>query len=492
MTPLVTPRTQRALLAPALSLGRLALLAAVMTSAARAQTTVLFEDFEDGAVEYVTSTPEFTDGGSDFFTRTDGSDVDPSYAVTGAGGAFYFAAQDIDGDGGSATQSLTFSGIDISGLADLSFSARFAEDDAANGDEDWDASDYVRVVAQIDGGAAVRVFAIEDQGETNTAPRVDTDLDGVGDGAELTPAFAAFSAAIPGTGSTLDLTITIRLDAGDEDVALDDVAVTGVAAVAPLACTRAAPLSFDVDGSGGPVAPDDFDPTDDGDALGEFAGVRHEGAGGAAVDLSACSFVALDASAGQVTYAAPASGAVAAGGAYVFANEGGDQVLPAQTLPDGPGAFALVERTAAVGDDVAAVLGRVVAAVVYDRDRAVSASVAGGATEAERQAFEQALAAVFDQATPAEADGGLDLAVAAWPNPTRGAATVAFGLAAGGAARVAVYDALGREVAVAADGPFGSGRHVVGLPARALPAGVYVVRVTTEGGVRTARLTVVR
>ena len=67
---------------------------------------------------------------------------------------------------------------------------------------------------------------------------------------------------------------------------------------------------------------------------------------------------------------------------------------------------------------------------------------------------------------------------------------MAFGLAEGGAAQVAVYDVLGREVATAANRVFGPGRHEVALPQ--LAAGAYVVRVASEAGVQTVRLTVAR
>ena len=138
--------------------------------------------------------------------------------------------------------------------------------------------------------------------------------------------------------------------------------------------------------------------------------------------------------------------------------------------------------------------GRVVAAVVYDRQGDVFGSMRGGlsgpAAQAQQAAFAQVLASVFGRATPTEGGAETDLTLATWPNPTRGAATVAFGLAEGGAARISVYDALGREVAVVADRAFGAGRHAVAVPA--LAAGVYVVRVASEGSVRTARLTVAR
>ena len=63
--------------------------------------------------------------------------------------------------------------------------------------------------------------------------------------------------------------------------------------------------------------------------------------------------------------------------------------------------------------------------------------------------------------------------------------------------RVVVYDVLGREVAVLADSPVEAGRHEVVFEAGSLPAGVYLVRMTTDGAsgggfAQTRRITLVR
>ena len=68
-----------------------------------------------------------------------------------------------------------------------------------------------------------------------------------------------------------------------------------------------------------------------------------------------------------------------------------------------------------------------------------------------------------------------------WPNPSAGRATVAFDLVAPATARVALYDVLGREVAVAADGPRGAGEHRVALDVSALPTGLYLARLSLDG-----------
>ena len=257
------------------------------------------------------------------------------------------------------------------------------------------------------------------------------------------------------------------------------VADAAVAAVAAPVCSPSSPLAFD-----------DFDADGDDATFGEFASVK---SGGGPVLLAGCSFVVFDPFTELVTFALAASGSVGSDGTRVFATMNGDQEIPEGTLPDGPGAFALIDGSAEVGQSVGDVLAEaaVVAAVVYLDDDNVFGQVGGGASAAANaQALLQALSQLY--ATDGEDGPEVDLSVVAVPNPVSGSGTVSFGLAAGGPVTVALYDALGRQVAVLADGAYGPGRHDVAVPAATLPAGVYVVRVLAEGEARAARLTVVR
>jgi hypothetical protein len=61
-----------------------------------------------------------------------------------------------------------------------------------------------------------------------------------------------------------------------------------------------------------------------------------------------------------------------------------------------------------------------------------------------------------------------------------------------GRIRLAVLDALGREVAVLLDAERPAGAHAAPLDASRLAPGVYVVRLDSPGGVLTRRLTVAR
>ena len=187
-------------------------------------------NFEAGqGVGYTTSESEFTDGGNDYFTITAPSGVGGTYS--GHEGGNFFAAQDIDdGNRIAPEQSLFITGIDITNFTNLTVDLLVAEDEATNAAEDWDFDDFFNVYASIDGGSQELIFSVraDTLGGFNFAPRVDTDLDGVGDGTEITDTFANFSNAISGTGSSLDLEFRFRFNAGDEDIAIDNIIVQGV------------------------------------------------------------------------------------------------------------------------------------------------------------------------------------------------------------------------------------------------------------------------
>ena len=97
-------------------------------------------------------------------------------------------------------------------------------------------------------------------------------------------------------------------------------------------------------------------------------------------------------------------------------------------------------------------------------------------------------------AAVADARGRADVGLSApVPNPTAGTSRVRYTLAEAGAARLAVYDALGRRVAVLASGDHAAGPHAAPLDGARLAPGVYVVRLTADDGTAEAvRLTVVR
>ncbi len=78
------------------------------------------------------------------------------------------------------------------------------------------------------------------------------------------------------------------------------------------------------------------------------------------------------------------------------------------------------------------------------------------------------------------------------PNPARESASIHYNPGPNNSMRLAVYDVLGREVAVLVDGPQPAGPGASRLDASKLAAGVYVVVLTTPAGQAMRALTVAR
>jgi hypothetical protein len=79
-----------------------------------------------------------------------------------------------------------------------------------------------------------------------------------------------------------------------------------------------------------------------------------------------------------------------------------------------------------------------------------------------------------------------------YPNPFNPSTAIRFELAAAGEVRLAVYNALGEEVAVLADGPAPAGTHTVLFDGGSYPGGVYFCRLFSPGGVSTIRMLLVK
>ena len=83
------------------------------------------------------------------------------------------------------------------------------------------------------------------------------------------------------------------------------------------------------------------------------------------------------------------------------------------------------------------------------------------------------------------------------PNPFNPSTAIGFSLAHPADVRLAVYDALGREVAVLAEGSYPAGDHTVRWDGRdhrgvKVSSGVYLYRLTAGGKAEIRRMTLVR
>lgn len=209
-------------------------LALTLAAAPLVAQRVLFAEAFDSDANYTASTPEQSDGDRDFFGRIPPLVIAPqAYQVNGLSGA-YFAAQDIDalddvnGQSLAPLQFITFDPVDVTGVPDVEVSMKLAED-KIGATERWDATDYFHASYSVDGGATFTdLLNVEAEIATgsNAVPRVDTDFDGVGDGVAITEDAQTFTRRLDGlTAASLTLRLEFRFNAGEEDIAVDDVIV---------------------------------------------------------------------------------------------------------------------------------------------------------------------------------------------------------------------------------------------------------------------------
>ncbi|MBN2778929.1 MAG: hypothetical protein JXR36_14925, partial [Bacteroidales bacterium] len=204
----------------------LSLLFLLFTQVGWGQTQIYVVDFESAA-GYSTTPAEFSDGGTDYFTSTFNNTIGSAVSVSNIQGTYFFGAQDIDADQPTEPCIINIDDVNISGYTNLEIRVYLAEDDDGS-NQDWDAADYVHFDYDIDNtGSFSDLLWIESSGATNTAPFIDTDYDGTGDGTEITSTFVQFTQNISGTGSLLDIRITIQLESGDEDIAIDHIEIYG-------------------------------------------------------------------------------------------------------------------------------------------------------------------------------------------------------------------------------------------------------------------------
>ena len=102
-------------------------------------------------------------GVSDYYGRVNAASGLPSYGDYGnkQGSGFYGLENQDSAGVPLTTVTMSVFGLNIDTLTDLQVSLFVAEDDAADGFEDWDVASSVRLEAQIDGGGFANIFAIK-------------------------------------------------------------------------------------------------------------------------------------------------------------------------------------------------------------------------------------------------------------------------------------------------------------------------------------------
>lgn len=228
----------------------------LLTIGLQAQSTFYSESFEDTLgwkLNY-----QFDDGNEDYALRDSVSKINsrskgPDFQIIGADSNFVLAFEDINsGDPGSAPSNgeivLTLDSIPINGYDSLELIIAAAANPTSNrydNAKNWFGSngngDTVSVWGKIDGGNYVKLMyfcaADSNAGKTstsNTGPLYfDKNQNYIGGEAgetALNDTLSDFKAKISGKGMYLSIKVELRVEAGDEEVILDNFRITGVSA----------------------------------------------------------------------------------------------------------------------------------------------------------------------------------------------------------------------------------------------------------------------
>jgi hypothetical protein len=196
---------------------------------------ILNETFDDDS-KFNKSESFFTDGGSDYFgilDPVDGNsndfDSNPNdntptglSSFTGNVGN-YLRGEDLDGEGGSKTQILTWTGLNINGFTNLNFSVKLG---ASNGfDNNSSGQDEITLAVNIDGGGYTDISKFVVASGSSQFPTDGTTTLGL--------AMQNISGNILESGAIMDVRLTLRADSGGEEFAVDDLQINGTASTTP-------------------------------------------------------------------------------------------------------------------------------------------------------------------------------------------------------------------------------------------------------------------
>jgi hypothetical protein len=190
---------------------------------------LLNESFEtDGQGLRYTASPPFNNGVDDYWDRGEPHDFDTLTNYVGWDGAFFWAVEDTDSSegNGSLVQTIEFAPINISGHENLEFSGLFAStaNSALGPGFPFGGDQHIKVLYSVDGGLFQEGLCFVPNGDDHLA--LDENCDGVAEGPELTATFGTWPFKIP-NGSTLDLRIEVQAELTSQELAFDNLMVTG-------------------------------------------------------------------------------------------------------------------------------------------------------------------------------------------------------------------------------------------------------------------------
>ena len=158
---------------------------------------------------------------SDRFVRADniadGSCIGCNTTWSNASGTWVWGGEDLDGTApcSNQIQTITWSGIDITGRTTLEFIGLFG---IRNGTS-WEADDELKIEYRIDGGALESGFCFSPE---FFVLGLDADCDETVDGSLLSTTLTEHTFSITGTGTSIELIFTANVNGGGEEFVVDN------------------------------------------------------------------------------------------------------------------------------------------------------------------------------------------------------------------------------------------------------------------------------
>lgn len=179
------------------------------------QSVILVDDFDTPSPKY-TSSGDYFDSSTQYFGTTNDTDAD---VELGYSNIPFFGARQLK----NGNETISYNGNDITGLSNVSFVIGIAEDKGEGNSEDWDSGDAVHIEYRLDAGSWTNLFSIVANGATDTAPQIDTNNDGIGDGALITSDIGEFDFELTDlSATTLDIRfIFLGLTEAEEDIVFE-------------------------------------------------------------------------------------------------------------------------------------------------------------------------------------------------------------------------------------------------------------------------------
>jgi len=181
---------------------------------------------------YTFSDPGYSDGSGDYFLRSQNGDVDGTptgmHTYTGLDGEWFIVGEDVDSEG-VAEFTVTLDEIDATGYSDVTVSILVG----SGGQFKFDTGDYLILEYDNNNSGAYTVlgafygYDFANGDGTNGNLYEDTDLDGsADDGTPLGTDMATFTYDVSDAGQ-LDIRVRVKMNSGDEEVAFDNIVVSG-------------------------------------------------------------------------------------------------------------------------------------------------------------------------------------------------------------------------------------------------------------------------